>query len=251
MTHSQYGTKPSEIPFRRIQEGEHGLGRSSLSAFTLIELLVVIAIIAILAALLVPAVKNAHERAKSVGCVSNLRQLHIGGVFAWSQDHDDWLPCGTQRTHVREINGDAQVMPGYLFKDYFNVAHESTLRGPYLCPSEPDPRPVGSIQEWASFTYGFNQRGGMGSWPNIVPRFHTAELEYPSQSSIVIDTSNIHSYFYGAGVYGVDWWPIWSWAPRHLDGMNVMFVDGHVEHRHVSQMPASGAEMFYWWVQVP
>lgn len=63
----------------------------SQKAFTLIELLVVIAIIAILAAMMLPALASAKQKAKRIGCYSNLRQVYLG--FAnYAADNNDNLP---------------------------------------------------------------------------------------------------------------------------------------------------------------
>ncbi|MBN2712313.1 MAG: DUF1559 domain-containing protein [Planctomycetes bacterium] len=77
---------------------------SDRNGFTLIELLIVIAIITVLAALLLPALQQALESARTTACASNLKQLGL----SQSLYESDWnrLPAS--------FNGDGST-PTYWY----------------------------------------------------------------------------------------------------------------------------------------
>ena len=72
--------------------------------FTLIELLVVIAIIAILASMLLPALKNVRIQAKTINCVSNMRQLQFY-ITMYNETFKDYVMPHYQCSARSDRNG--------------------------------------------------------------------------------------------------------------------------------------------------
>ena len=108
------------------------------SAFTLIELLVVIAIIAILAAILFPVFAQAREKARSISCISNQKQIGLA-LAQYTQDYDETYPMDQWYTDTGDQVRWFDAVNPYIKngdKYAFN-GRSSGAGGVWKCPSFP------------------------------------------------------------------------------------------------------------------
>jgi len=184
--------------------------------FTLIELLVVIAIIAILAAILFPVFARAREKARQSSCSSNVKQICLA-VQMYAQDYDEVMPMA--------IAG----VPPTIFTISENLEPYIKNTQIWACPSKEGSvnlSALGKPNVSYSFDVGTPFPAGSSSGRLFgVPAAGTiscrlAQIFEPASTAIVCDAvGGVDATFTSTIVED----------PRHNDGCNYGFADGHVK----------------------
>jgi len=137
--------------------------------FTLVELLVVVAIISVLIALLMPAFCRVREAARSVACMSNLRQSGLGFQM-YANDNRGSIPVS--RTDNSPGSGDIALWPWFLVSGHSSVDTQSNrqyVRQPNVCcPSSRNYAADVKIADDAAKRIGyglFTTANDNGTWP--------------------------------------------------------------------------------------
>ncbi|MCF7853211.1 MAG: type II secretion system GspH family protein [Candidatus Pacebacteria bacterium] len=199
--------------------------------FTLIELLVVVAIIAILVSILVPALSRARERAKTILCISNLRQTGVG-LLMYADDYGGYFPPSGPDTGIWNL-GAYKLVPEYFSADYKIAAHVSTkIPKIWDCPSNPR-RSYGG-HYWYGPDYSMNYYM-FGNVAGAVTKLDGAKIA-------VADADPLDWYFSPWLISPPD--TLHRLVPCHNTGVNFLWTDGHADYRKTDQIPPNGEDYY-------
>ncbi len=243
--------------------------RGSLK-FTILELLIVVSIMIILVAILLPALNSARKKGQSILCTSHLKQLGTT-CLVYEQDHGSGVEAVTSAA-AGYIRWQSVLMLLYVYppqaksgrvlniqvrhllklkddSDYSATAQVKAY-GIFECPGQTSNDYTRGFQE--ANHYGLNRYVGENlSSSSTSVSYHSTlcyrRIKRPAQRMLLTDSK-------GSGQDAYSPKTISTLDFRHLARGNFAFLDGHVESRGLSAIPApiwGNTGRAYFWGQYP
>ena len=200
--------------FKKIKCGTAPHQRTLQSVFTLIELLVVIAIIAILASMLLPALSKSRNKAKQIKCAAQLKEINTAFQMYAAENNDFFPPH-----QIKDGTSYGIRWPHRMIDDKRVLA---------ICPSHR------YKMNWAAAKLSY----GVNVWmvPNATGQLpvKTSRIKRASEKLLIADIQDLKTTDrdYTGGWYsnGTSTYTEGIFIPRHDNGLNIGWVDGHVSY---------------------